>query len=266
MTFPIANYTGHRDALAALLQQPCGKPVLLIKGEKDHGKTWLLKWFRTELGDNCRLLKFDLAAPEQLLSPALILRKCSDELGNGNFPKFEQAAQVHDRTRVAIVRDVQIQGNYNTVKAEVGTTPEEQLMAAIELTKFFVGDLKAMAPPDPPIVFAFDHVESTTLLTRNWLFQSLIPALRSVPQSRVVLAATQFPALDDEVWEPASTVITLTGITEPAAWHSLVKLLKKNCPIAKDADPNVFLQGLIVATGGIPGSLMPFINKFPAET
>jgi hypothetical protein len=263
MTFEIANYNDHRQAMTALLQQSCSRPVLFIKGEKNYGKTWLLRWFRAELGGRCHLLKFNLADPEQLLSPALILHKCSEQLGESHFPNFQREALVYNRSRVAVIRDVEVKGNNNTVTADVGGTPEEQLLVAKELTKIFVADLKDMPAPDLPIIFAFDHVESTKLVISRWLLDGLIPELRSVPHSRVVLAAPDFPSLDEVPWEPSSTTITLTGINDVAAWLSLVGILKKRLPPEAGANPQVYLQGAIQLSKGVPGTLMPFIQAFP---
>jgi hypothetical protein len=265
MPFPIANYAPHRDALAALLQQPCGQPLLFITGEKDYGKTWLLSWFQTELGDQCRFLKFDLAAPQKLFSPSFIMRKCSEAIGKENFPNFEHEAKVYNRSRVAVVQDVHIRGDNNVVTAEVGTTPQEQLLVALDLTNIFVEDLKKIAARDPPVIFVFDHVDSPGQLISDWLYDGLIPALRSVPHSRLVLAARQLPDFAGAFWTPASKTVTLTGVDDPTAWYSLAKLLKKSFPVQPGADPNVYLEGAIKLGKGVPGTLMPFIQAFPAE-
>jgi hypothetical protein len=101
------------------------------------------------------------------------------------------------------------------------------MLVAFDLTKFFVDDLKNLSAPRPPIIFIFDHFDEAGSLIRSWLFEGLIPALRAVPQSRLVLAARQLPPTDDASWESASATVTLAGVQDAAAWRALVKLLAR---------------------------------------
>jgi len=195
--------------------------------------------------------------------PSFILRKCSQALGEGHFPNFEREAPVYKLSRTATISNVTVTGDDNIITADAGGTPEEQLLVAMDLTRFFVDDLKKLAEPHPPIVFAFDHVEKAKPLTSTWLREALIPALQAVPHSRVVLASTDFPALDEVSWEPASATITLTGVSDANAWYSLIQLLGKSVPPQAATNPIVFLQGIIMATKGVPGTLMPIIQTFP---
>jgi hypothetical protein len=262
--FPIANYTSHQQTLTALLEDSCGKPLLFICGEKDHGKTWLLKWFRAEVNSRCRIVSFDLAARQALLSPSLILRRCSDELGSQHFENFLDQVQVYSRSRSVVIQNVKIEGNNNRVTGDAGETLQEQILVAIDLTRVFVAELKRLAA-QRPIIFVFDHVDSAGSLISGWLFEGLIPALRDVPHSRLVLAGRQFPSVEDSSWAATSTSVTLSGVSDATAWSTLMKLLKKRFPSEAGADPNSFLQGAILISKGVPGTIMPFIQTFPAE-
>jgi hypothetical protein len=53
---------------------------------------------------------------------------------------------------------------------------------------------------------------------------------------------------------------------DPTDWHTLMTVLKKNFPAEAGSNPTSFLSGIILATNGIPGTLMPFIQNFPSET
>jgi hypothetical protein len=262
--FPIANYIAHQQSLATLLQASCGRPLLFIGGETGHGKTWLLKWFRSEMGPRCSVVKFDLAAQQELLSPSLILRKCANELGSDHFGSFLREAEVYQKARSVVIQNVTIEGSHNVVTGDAGETPREQMLGALDLTRFFIDDLKKFAAPRPPIVFIFDHFDQAGTVVGNWLVDGLIPALRAVPHSRLVLAARQLPRTDDVSWETAVETVTLAGVQDAAAWRALVKLLKRDFPPEGMADPDVFLKGAILVTKGVPGTLMPFIQTFPA--
>jgi hypothetical protein len=266
MSFPIANYSSHQQSLVMLLDASCGRPLLFIRGDKDFGKTWLLKWFRAEVGARYTVIPFDLAAQQELLSPSLILRKCSDALGSNHFSNFETEVQVYKRSRNAVIQNVEVKGDHNVVNAAIGETLQDQLLVAMDLTKIFIADLKKLASLQQPIVFMFDHYDRASQLISGWLAESLIPALRDVPNSRLVLAGRETPPVDDVWWASATDIVTLTGVNDAKAWSALVKLLKKGFPVAAGADPDVFLQGAIQFSKGVPGALMPFIQTFPPET
>jgi len=264
VSFPIANYTSHQQSLITLLEASCGRPLFFIRGEKDHGKTWLLKWFRAELGQRCAVVAFDLAARQELLSPSLILRRCADELGGEHFTAFQQEAQVYNRSRSVVIQNVKIDGNQNVVTGDAGETLQEQVLVALDLTRIFVADLKKLAPR-APVIFLFDHFDAAGKLIAGWLFEGLIPALRAVPHARLVLAGRQFPSIEDNAWASASANVTLDGVKDAAAWRTLVRLLKKEFPAEARTDPDVFLEGAIRLSNGIPGTLMTFIQAFPPE-
>jgi hypothetical protein len=243
MSFPIANYSSHQHSLVTLLETSCGRPLLFIRGEKDHGKTWLLKWFRTEVGDRCRVIAFDLAARQSLLSPSLILRRCADELGSDSFSSLLREAQVYNRSRSVVIQNVKIDGSHNVVTGDAGETLQEQVLVAFDLTKIFVADLKNLATPHPPIIFIFDHFDEAGSLIKDWLFEGLIPALRAVPHSRLVLAGRQLPPADETPWASATATVTLAGVQDATAWSALVKLLKKIFPLRVQRTPMCFCKG-----------------------
>jgi len=263
MSFPIANYSSHQQSLVTLLETSCGRPLVFISGKKDYGKTWLLKWFRTEVANRCAVVAFDLAARQDLLSPSLILRRCADVLGSGYFRSFLDKAHVYNLSRSVVIQNVKIDGSHNVVTGDAGETLKEQVLVAMDLTEFFVADLKNLAVQRPPVIFVFDHFDEAGSLVRDWLVEGLIPALRAVPHSRLVLAGRELPRTGDTSWESELATVTLAGVQDATAWRALVKLLKKDFPAQGAADPDVFLEGAILATKGIPGTLMPIIQAFP---
>jgi len=264
MSFPIANYSSHQQSLVTLLEAACGRPLFFVRGEKDYGKTWLLKWFRAEVGNRCPVIAFDLGARQELLSPSLILRRCADELGSDNFAAFEREAKVYNRSRSVVIQNVNIAGSHNVVTGDAGETLQEQVLVAIDLTKIFAADLKNLPTPCSPIVFIFDHFDAAGALITGWLFEGFIPALRGLPHSRLVLAGRELPPIEDASWASVSATVTLTGVKDATAWRALVKLLEKEFPPEAGADPDAFLQGAIQLSRGIPGTLMPFIQNFPS--
>jgi len=247
----------------ALLESTCERPVFFIQGDQHYGKTWLLQWFQTELGATSSLATVDLAI--KLTEPKIILSSFAALLGKSKFAKFSARARQMGATGSAVIKDVEIVGDNNVVSATApGETAEDKLFAAMELTGEFVEDLKRLSY-SRPIILVLDGYDQNVASISSWLTRSLIPGIDPIAHARLIVAGRDLPALPPK-FASRCTTIRLQGVRKAADWLEVVELANRKCPLHEGGgDAASYLHGMIDATRGVPGTIMPLILGFPEK-
>jgi len=274
--FAIANYRDHQAALTGLLEAACGKRFVFIEGEKDYGKTWLLQWFQMEFAPRCPLIHVDLAAPDEVFSPPVIVAKCVSIIGSKHFTGPDCAYAKYRLEEMSSPRSAEVSGNkitgnnINITATARGETPREQLVNAMTLTNAFIEDLTRLPADFPPFVISIDGYDHTApdqamIQIKQWLDGSLLPGLCAVPQARCVLAGRRLPDVATKAWSGDCAKRELKGVPDTREWLDLARIMKKGYPPKAKDDPARYLDNVVDALKGVPGSIMPVLQGWPAE-
>ena len=254
------NYNREREELAAA-DVPAGRAVTtFVTGREESGKTALLQWFRAAHGIANRILYIDVADPAAAETPRGVMSTFITELRADTFEDY-WTQERENFPNIAIIRDVQIQGSNNEIKAvSGGVAIADQLANLIPLTRAFVAGVMTASGPDNPVVLCVDGYSSTEELTRLWIRRQLVRMMRPLPFARLVIAGRKQPDPDLLGADQDLHIIELRGIHDVGEWLRAAQEL--GCILAANPrEVEAGLRMLIDYADGHPGNIMSWLRS-----
>ena len=257
----------------ALLEVGCGRRFVFLEGDEDYGKTWLLQWFQIQVAQRCRVVHFDLKAPHELLSPQLVVARCVAAIGSERFTAYEAHWKLLMSTpiRTEVTHNTITGSHISVVARPRPEQPQDQLISAMQLSNPFIADLKRLPADFPPFVLSFDgynpvNPDQAMVQMNQWLDESFLPGVWEVPQARVIVSGRLVPDAATKPWAGASAKCHLTGVSDVDEWLNVARILQKGFPPKAKDNPAQYLDTVVDALGGHPGTIMRMIlQKWPAE-
>ncbi len=259
---PIANYHDERDELAKLVTS--GPPrAIYVKGDEDYGKSCIVSWLRGKVADQARVVVVDLAPPQRSMTPDLVMRICAQELGWEHFQLFRTESERLTPRRQAAVENVTVNGSFNTITASAGSTIEDQLALAIELTGPFLKCLEEAAGRHPAIILCLDGYDRDAKLMSGWLELSLLPGLARRPIANIVVSGRCIPPPELFERAPHADTLELKGVHDVKEWLRVAAELKRRLPGDDPGQAEQRLIGIIGYARGQPGGIMTYLQGLP---
>jgi len=258
----IANYHVERQELARLAT--AGAPTAIyLKGDEDYGKSFVVAWLEQEVAAKARVVVVDLAPPQRSMTPDLVMRVVAQELGWEHFQSFRAEAERLAPRRQATVENVTVNGSFNTITASAGSTIEDQLALAIELTGPFLECLKVATKAHAAVTLCLDGYDRDARLIGGWLELSLLPGLGRQPIANILISGRC--AAPPELFgrHPAPHALELAGVHDVQEWIRVAGVLKRRLPGADPAQAEQRLAGIIDFARGEPGSIMTYLQNLP---
>jgi hypothetical protein len=269
VTLLIANYTDPQEKLRGLLSQDCATRAIFIEGEKNFGKSYLLKVVKNNLKERSHFVIVELDKRRSAPSPIEILTEIVDRLGWKIFPRLDAIKHELEGRRPiqATVANVSITGSYNNVQAIAQESEDDRLLLAMRVTREFLEDLRGLPSENLPLILAFDGYDPDLSLIDRWFDRSLIPGLSDIPHVRSIVCGRKVPETTVKSRTPpgCGVEIILKGVKDPEEWFPIISAMRRRIPGDAVLEKRGYLRGLIAAHKGAPGLIMTEIALFETE-
>ncbi|MGO7443623.1 hypothetical protein ACC668_02805 [Rhizobium ruizarguesonis] len=207
-----------------------------------------------------RFISFDLDRPKQVLEPMIVLSLLSRNLGANYFPKLHAHIDEVGKRRQATISHVTVNGSNNVFNATTGETAEDRLLVATRATQHFFDELSVITR-STRVLIAFDGFTPDMHALNDWLSLVFIEEAVKAPNLGVILCGHQIPEHGIKSRATHSQTIRLEGVREPSEWLHVAMQLAAKLPGDDEGDQLHYLQGLIDATGGAPGAIVPILKS-----
>lgn len=258
MAMPIADYAEPREALDALIGNPCNHRILLLRGEPGSGKTALLMYFRERIPKAAANVAIQLRG--STVGVAEIFSRMGQAMEWDYLPRFaEKLAELEGKPHVKVDKNW-LAGIGNRINLTLHVERQfdrEQRRTA--LTDAWFEDVRELKHP---FVVLFDTYEAATSEVQDWIEGPFLARAAGTEHMRAVIAGQKVPDGNNIEWGMYCKVHDLLGVIQAQHWMPVIKEMRRRINVG---DPVSWLAGVCVGAKGRPGEIMKIIETLPFE-
>lgn len=215
------NRTEERERFCELITSG-EKPIMIVWGKDDLGKSLLLEWMSQECAQRS-VAKAELSwNATRKYDPYGIMRKIRDLIGTAYFKPFTDLINFYTEPnytlKVIVEGDLSVADKAEFVESKFRdlagviikdsmiSFPRPDIEVPIEerlyrLTDLFIPSLAAATKKHPFWIFLDDNLENIAPETMSWICEEILAAIvrGKLPNVRAVMALSQWPSPDTEL-------------------------------------------------------------------
>ena len=249
---PVADRHSSKAIFAAMVDPGSHHRILVLHGEPEMGKTYLVEHFRGLFQDT-EIHRIDVDFDKDFDNIEEIFTQSLIVLGRDRLRNFW--ARKSGGSAVSLVTGAIQVAWHAEIQATLTPDPERDRLT---LAQAWFEDLMAL---DKLLVITIDCFEAASEEQQRWMRAVFLPAAARCPQVRIVIASAAAPALHRS-WSSAAEVHQLAHIMNASDWLPVLTAMRRK---TRFQPADLFLEEICKACEGRPRQIHNAIEGFDID-